>query len=397
MHTQSAVLDEIGVDAIASHFQPIVTIDDGEVVAFEALTRGVSGGQPVAPVDLFREAYDRGLADLLDELCLASATSSAKLQGLNGPFSLFVNVEPNTLTSGAFDPLDSDTRLVVEVTERALTADPGRLLAVIDEIRALGHVIAIDDLGAQPASLALLPLIRPEVVKLDMALVRQKPNRESARIMTAVASYAERENAIVIAEGVETERHRQSARALGATLAQGWLFGRPTAEVGDANGVRVVPQTQPLARNRTPFDIISERATPRRANRGLLVEVSRYLEERAEPSGDSAIVLATFQGASNITKLTRARYESLADHGCFLTVFASDGPPCLSERIAVQPIHPSDPLNQEWTVILLSSDFSAALSARELDPSQHETGDYSFALTTDRELIAHAASALLTR
>src|SRR4029453_11490950 len=87
--------------------------------------------------------------------------------------------------------------------------------------------IAIDDVGADPRSLALMPFLEPDVIKLDMRLVQAQPSAEIARVTHAVSAEAERSGARVIAEGIETEAHAHRAAALGADLAQGWLFGRP--------------------------------------------------------------------------------------------------------------------------------------------------------------------------
>ena len=91
--------------------------------------------------------------------------------------------------------------------------------------------IALDDVGADPTSLAFMPLLRPEVVKLDLRLVQERPGPAIAAIMNAVNAYAERTGALAARRG-----HRDAAAprrwpaALGARLGQGWLFGRPASE-----------------------------------------------------------------------------------------------------------------------------------------------------------------------
>ena len=72
-----------------------------------------------------------------------------------------------------------------------------------------------------------MPILRPDVIKLDLRLVQARPTLEIAAIMNAVAAESERTGALVVAEGSETERHRVTVVALGATLGQGWLFGYP--------------------------------------------------------------------------------------------------------------------------------------------------------------------------
>ena len=94
--------------------------------------------------------------------------------------SLFVNVEPSTLTSK--DPilcheeamLDEQIRVVVEFTERDLSARPAEILGAIRWLRSRGCGIALDDVGADESSLALLPFLSPDVIKLDMSLVQQR-------------------------------------------------------------------------------------------------------------------------------------------------------------------------------------------------------------------------------
>ncbi len=79
-----------------------------------------------------------------------------------------------------------------------------------------------------------MPLLRPDVIKLDLRLVQRQPDAEIAEIVNAVNTQAERTGAIVLAEGIETDEHLATARALGATLGQGWLFGRPGPAAGGA-------------------------------------------------------------------------------------------------------------------------------------------------------------------
>ena len=106
----------------------------------------------------------------------------------------------------------------------------GQILAAARRLRGAGCAIALDDVGADPASLAFMPLLRPEVVKLDLELLRTVEDIDTITVALAVRAYAERTGAEVVAEGIETEEDRLRALVLGATLGQGWLWGRPTAE-----------------------------------------------------------------------------------------------------------------------------------------------------------------------
>ena len=81
-------------------------------------------------------------------------------------------------------------------------------------------------------SLAVLPLVEPDVIKLDLRLVQERPSTDKAAIVSAVAAEHERTGVAILAEGVETAEQLAVARALGATMGQGWLWGRPGALPG---------------------------------------------------------------------------------------------------------------------------------------------------------------------
>ena len=89
---------------------------------------------------------------------------------------------------------------------------------------------SLDDVGIDERSLALMPFLAPDVIKLDMSLIQERrPTPASARVLNSVAAEAERTGAVLLAEGIDTEAHLARARAVGATLGQGWYFGRPGA------------------------------------------------------------------------------------------------------------------------------------------------------------------------
>src|SRR6185369_5085653 len=114
--------------------------------------------------------------------------------------------------------LDAQLRLrvVTEFPERALTGDPGRLLAAVASCRSAGGGVALDDVGADPRSLAMLTLVHPDVVKLGPQLVREPAGDRAAHLVNAAIAYAERSGATLLAEGIETEAHLATARSAGA-------------------------------------------------------------------------------------------------------------------------------------------------------------------------------------
>jgi hypothetical protein len=118
-------------------------------------------------------------------------------------------------------------QVVLEVTERSLDRDPGSLLDGIDRQRRLVTGIALDDVGSDPATLSMLPLVAPAVIKLDVAVTQAEPTPEITQILDVVYEEAERTGATLLAEGIETDRHGHLARSFGATLGQGMYFGAP--------------------------------------------------------------------------------------------------------------------------------------------------------------------------
>ncbi|MET0929984.1 MAG: EAL domain-containing protein [Aeromicrobium sp.] len=386
---------------LSTQFQPIVELDGKTVVAHEALTRGPAGSTWETPDSLFAAAREQGLLTELDRACRETALEAAHEVGLSAPGSLFINSEPESLAMFAETVSRGSTPMVVEITERALTGDPAALLRAVQSIRESGWLVALDDVGADPASLAMLPLVAPDIIKLDMQLVRTLPNQHSARIMSAVTAHAEATGAAILAEGIETERQLVTAEAMGATFGQGWLFGRPqtlTEPVSDALGLAVrLKPTDHFQGNATPFDLAARHGASRRSHRRLLLEITRFLEEKASASGDAAILLSTFQHADNVGAGTLARYDKLVDRLGLVGVLAEDlGPGLFRDGVHVAGLAAGDPLVEEWDVVVLTPDFAAMLVAASR-LGDHDAGEFDFILTHDRQLVIDAALSLITR
>jgi EAL domain-containing protein (putative c-di-GMP-specific phosphodiesterase class I) len=229
---------EVGVLAEAelwSVYQPIVSLADRSVVAHEALLRGVVDGRDIGGGDLFFVAEQAGWLHRLDRIGRESAIAGA-VPWL-GDDDLFVNFNPTSIFRPQVCLASTErvvhetgiepTQLVFEVVESHAIADRGHLVSILDHYRSLGWRVALDDVGAGWSSLSLLAAVRPEVVKLDKALVQELPDDGARTVLRAVTDLAHQLGAVVVAEGVETEQLAEEVTALGADLGQGWLFGRP--------------------------------------------------------------------------------------------------------------------------------------------------------------------------
>ncbi|HEX5909302.1 MAG TPA: EAL domain-containing protein, partial [Thermoleophilaceae bacterium] len=343
----------------------------------------------------------------LDRECRAAAVKAAHRAGLRAPAALFVNAEPEALdvTRGGahFDAsrIPEGMRVVVEITERAVTARVADLLPIAEQLRRRGVGIALDDVGADRRSLALMPFLRPDVIKLDLRLVQDPPSARTAEIHNAVAAHAERYGAVVVAEGIETEEHAARARAMGATVGQGWLYGRPgplaTERPEPKAAVPISPPTFEDAL--TPYAAIDGARPTRRASKRLLLSISRELEQRALALGDSAVLLSTFQHERFFGSSQASRYARLASQLAFVGAFGAGVDTFPASAVRGANLEPSDPLVEEWDVVVVDPHFAGALTARDLGDTGCPDLDrrFDFKLTHDRDLVVRAARSLMAR
>ncbi len=393
-------------ESVRSVFQPIVDLDNGDVVAYEALTRGPTG--PLEnPESLFATASAAGRLADLDGLCRRVALSGAIKAGIFAPLTLFLNVEPEVVDPSRLEELlviaadaPGDLQLVLEVTERALAVRPAELIDTVQRLRAAGWRIALDDVGANNLSLAFMPLLQPAVIKLDLPLVQERPGPKVAEIMNAINGYAERTGCVILAEGIENPGHLAFARALGADLGQGWLFGRPGPGQAPGPGtatLRLPPPPQQATKT-SPFQCLPDSVVLRHSTKALLIEFSKHLEREAARLGGTCIVISTFQHAKYFTPPTARRYSALAKEIGFV---AAIGAGLVSEPapgVRGADLEPGDPVLLEWDIAVLAPNFAAALIARDLNSTGADYDrSFEYALTYDRPTVEAAARSLMSR
>jgi EAL domain-containing protein (putative c-di-GMP-specific phosphodiesterase class I) len=351
----------------------------------------------LSPSDAFDAARLSDRAELLDHVCQAAAIEGVVDQPLPAGFALFVNVEPDS-SPGPCVSMSSDVTVVAEVTERALLHHPSRLIQTIRAIRERGCGIALDDVGALPETIALLPFVMPDIIKLDVSLVHAQPSLQQAKLVTAVNAYAERTGAIVLAEGIESQADFDQALTLGASLGQGWFFSMPGPLASFPRirqPLRLLPWLD--APGGTPFDLLPS-GRLRIGSKRQLLAISRHIEQQGMSLGTPPVVLSAFQRAENVTPFTARRYSELAEE-CPLVVAVGQGlasepaPGVRGANLATW-----DPLIVEWTVAIVGSHYMGALIARDLGDSGPEMERrYEFALTHDHRTVVEVARLLLAR
>lgn len=219
------VLDE---DALAIVYQPILDIVHDVIVGYESLSRFAA--EPHRSPDLwFADAAEVGLGAELESRAMEKALRAVAL--VPAPAYISINASPARVTAGDVERLVRDVpceRVVLELTEHAMIADYELVIRACETLRACGIRIAIDDAGAGYASFRHILAVRPDFIKLDMALTRGIEDDTSRQALTAAfVAFAARTGCDLIAEGVETPAALETLRSLGITRAQGYLLGRP--------------------------------------------------------------------------------------------------------------------------------------------------------------------------
>ena len=220
---------ESALPSLQMHFQPIVSYGKKEVFAYEALVRPTTR-EITNPGMLFDVATR--LERIVD---LGRIIRSKVAEAMaHAPCQVFLNLHPFELND---EELYSErsvlapyaNRLVLEITERAALEEIDDVRNRMARLRQLGFRLAVDDLGAGYAGLTSVAQLEPEVVKLDMALVRdvhRQPTKQ--HLIRSMIGLFNNLGRLVIAEGVESEEEAKTLVELGCDLLQGYLFARPT-------------------------------------------------------------------------------------------------------------------------------------------------------------------------
>ncbi|WP_308014288.1 MULTISPECIES: EAL domain-containing protein [unclassified Rhodococcus (in: high G+C Gram-positive bacteria)] len=386
-------------------YQPIVDLRDRSIVGYEALTRPASGG---SPEELFAEAERRGVTAEFDWLCRVSAVRGAVAAGLPTELALFVNSEPAALDAPAPDFAlaaladAAEQSIVVEITERDLMADPAGVLSAVSHARDLGWRIAVDDVGADSSSLALLALLRPDVVKLEMRLIQQPPTPETIALLAAVAAETARTGSVIVAEGIENAAHEARALELGASWGQGWYFGVPgplprfdAARRRPHRGLAGPALTVRAPVAVTPFGLTHGRGAATRTTPAALNDVEEDLLRRALACGPASLVLATVPQPETMTEAVRRLLDQVAERSALTVLFTAGDPRSLAGRHRVVVIGPGEPLAREHSVVVVDPAFTAALTAVPCTADGAPCVEYR--LTHDRDQVLDAATLLLHR
>lgn len=226
------------------HYQPVVEMGSGQAVGAEALLRWARpSGALAGPEDFIGAAERSGVIAELGEWVLQRACRDAVRWpgGSTGPLCVAVNLCAHQLADPRLTTIVrrslgaaglAPSRLVLEVTESVIMADPALAGRRLGPLRAAGVRVAVDDFGTGYSSLAYLKRLPVDVLKIDRCFVAALGTSSTdAAIVAAILALARALGLYVVAEGVETEAQAGELRRMGCSHAQGYLYGRPTAAV----------------------------------------------------------------------------------------------------------------------------------------------------------------------
>jgi diguanylate cyclase (GGDEF)-like protein len=231
-------------DELVLHYQPIVDVDTGAVLAVEALIRWARpDGGLVPPGAFVPVAEQSGLIVpigrwVLEEVARQAASHPLLVGAVTGqPLAIAVNVSPRQLARPGLAAEVADvlrqngihpTRLCMELTESALVPDLVEAAAVLAELKAVGCALAIDDFGTGWSSLSHLRCFPVDSLKIDRSFVAglDQPGGDRA-IAEVIVTLGHALGAVAVAEGVETDEQLEVLRAMGCDRVQGFRLARP--------------------------------------------------------------------------------------------------------------------------------------------------------------------------
>ncbi|MEK3994782.1 GGDEF domain-containing protein [Psychrobacillus sp. FSL K6-2365] len=233
----SYILEEKAIETV---FQPIISLQTGQIYGYEALTRGPINTVLYNPENLFDYALKTGKLWELENVCRANALKCA--HELQAEGKLFLNVNPNVMNDPKFKQgftkeflslfqMDPDS-IVFEITEREAINNLKDFINTIDHYKRQYYQIAIDDVGSGYSGLNIITDVRPHFIKLDMKLTRNiNKDRTKQLLVRSLCEFANYSQIHIIAEGIETMEELHTLIAMGVHFGQGYYIQKPNSKL----------------------------------------------------------------------------------------------------------------------------------------------------------------------
>ncbi len=227
--------------AIYPVFQPIVSLETGTVLAYEALSR-ITIDSHLRIDELFQIAEVEKQVWRLEEICRKKGIKAAAGQIRN--CKLFLNVDPEVLRDEKFQRGMTEEYLkknqmepeqvVFEVTERTSIKDPEVFCKIVEHYKNQGYQLAIDDFGVEYSGIGRVMSLRPHYLKIDMSII-QNIDKDSVKynMVKSFATFCKSSNILLIAEGIETYDELSTLIELEIPFGQGYYLQRPDRCIRD--------------------------------------------------------------------------------------------------------------------------------------------------------------------
>lgn len=225
---------------IQTVFQPIISLQTGEVYGYEALSRGLEHTAMCNPKRLFSYATKLNRLWELESLCRQKALEAANELKLQA--KLFLNVNPNIMSDPKFQEGFTKAflkkyeliaeKIVFELTEQESISHRDNFQLAVKHYKDQQYELAIDDVGSGYSGLTVIANVRPHYLKIDMELIRDiDTNATKQMLVKSLLQFAEHEHSKVIAEGIETLEEFQTLVEMGVHFGQGYFIQKPSKHV----------------------------------------------------------------------------------------------------------------------------------------------------------------------
>lgn len=233
---ENELLTLLNDQSIHTLYQPIVELDSGNVMGYEALTRGPAHSVLHSPLQLFTIAEQFGKLHTLERLAQEKAILNASLDSMQQ--LLFINISSQMINASELVSLRTlealhscgykPNNIVFEITEQSSIEDFTMARKFLEYYRNQGYRIAIDDVGAGYSSINTIAQLYPDYIKFDRSLIQNiHQDRMKECILEAFITFTLKMNIGLIAEGIELEDELAMLAQMGVQYAQGYLLARP--------------------------------------------------------------------------------------------------------------------------------------------------------------------------
>ncbi len=304
---------------ITTHFQAIVSFKNGEILGYEALSRGPEGSWFHRPDQLFEYARQIEKVWELDLLCRSKAISKAS--ECIGDKKLFLNVDPDSIQDPKFkrgftreylkNSYMHTSSIIMEMTEKTAVKDYCQFTKLLANYSEQGYGIAIDDAGSGYSGLRLVAATRPDYLKIDMDLVRNVDKDMVKReLLKSIQKFSSMTGIKTVAEGIETWDEAKTLMELGVNYGQGYWLQRPGAEmmeIGEVQRNTIISHAHQLAAKRRTNGMLTAKDIGR-FDRAIQSDATCSLVSEWFSENDNLQGIAVVKGDQPVGLIMRTKY-----------------------------------------------------------------------------------------